>query len=147
MNRAFIEEQNRVPIAGSYDVVVVGGGIAGTAAAIAAGRLGCSTLLIEKSVMLGGLATLGCIAIYLPLCDGRGRKLMGGLAEELLRLSIKYGYSSLPPAWAEGPAQVRVQERYCTIFSPPSTKNGRRSGKYVSNAVRFTTAGSTSISP
>ena len=119
VNETAIEEHNRVPIAGRYDVIVVGGGVAGTAAAIAASRIGCSTLLVEKSVMLGGLATLGCIAIYLPLCDGRGRKLMGGLAEELLKLSVKYGYSNIPPEWIGGPPQVRGQERYCTVFSPP----------------------------
>ena len=42
-----------------YDVIVVGGGVAGVAAAVAASRNGAKTLLMEKSVILGGLATLG----------------------------------------------------------------------------------------
>src|SRR5512145_2221418 len=99
---AFLTESNQIPIAGKYDVIVAGGGIAGVAAALAARRSGCRVLLIEKSVMLGGLATLGFIAYYLPLCDGRGKKVSGGIAEELLHLSIKYGYGDLPPEWKDG---------------------------------------------
>ena len=42
-----------------YDIIVAGGGLAGTAAALSAARAGKSVLLLEKSLMLGGLATLG----------------------------------------------------------------------------------------
>ena len=42
---------------GNYDVIVVGGGIAGVSASVAAVRGGASVLLIEKSINLGGLAT------------------------------------------------------------------------------------------
>ena len=48
-------ESCQVPIEGEYDVLVVGGGVAGVSAALAARRSGCSTLIVEKSVMLGGL--------------------------------------------------------------------------------------------
>ena len=41
-----------------YDVAVVGGGSAGTAAAIAAARCGARTILLEKGSCLGGAATL-----------------------------------------------------------------------------------------
>ena len=104
-----------------YDVIVIGGGIAGVSAAVAAGRQGMHTLLIEKSVMMGGLATLGNIAFYLPLCDGRGNQIAGGLAEELLYESIRYGYSNLDPYWnkhlTERPDTWKA--RYKTSFSPP----------------------------
>ena len=111
-------ESNQVPIAGKYDVIVVGGGIAGVGAALAARRNGYRVLIIEKSVVLGGLATLGFIAIYLPLCDGRGKKVTGGIAEELLHLSIKYGYNDLEPEWKDGKG-VGAKKRYTTVFSPP----------------------------
>lgn len=88
---------------GTYDVVVCGGGVAGVAAALAAARQGKKTLLIEKQFMLGGLATAGLITIYLPLCDGYGRQVSFGIAEELLRLSIKHGAEDMYPAnWLEG---------------------------------------------
>jgi len=114
----FLKETNQVPVAGRYDVIVVGGGIAGVAAALAARRNGCRVLIVEKSVVLGGLATLGLIAYYLPLCDGRGRKVSGGIAEELLYLSIKYGYHDLAPEWNDG-SGIGARKRYTTIFSPP----------------------------
>ena len=73
MNSFVTEPERRLEIKEKYDVVVVGGGIAGISAALAAARGGAKTLLIEKEFSLGGLATLGLVTIYLPLCDGRGR--------------------------------------------------------------------------
>ena len=72
---------------GKYDVIVVGGGIAGVAAAVSAVRNGTSVFLIEKSVNLGGLATGGLISWYEPLCDGKGKQMVTGMAEELIKLS------------------------------------------------------------
>ena len=83
-----------------YEVVVCGGGIAGIAAALAATRSGSKTCLLEREYALGGLATLGLIVIYLPLCDGDGVKMSAGIAEELLKLSIKYGPGKIPEVWA-----------------------------------------------
>lgn len=52
--------------------------------------------------VLGGLATLGLVTIYLPLCDGDGHQVCFGLAEELFRLSISKGYeTSYPDTWLE----------------------------------------------
>jgi flavin-dependent dehydrogenase len=79
-----------------YDVVVCGGGVAGIAAALQAARRGCKTALVEKTIMPGGLATSGIILLYLPLCDGNGTQVTFGIAEELLRLSIRYGPGSVP---------------------------------------------------
>lgn len=75
----FYKETNQIELKGSYDVVVVGGGMAGVAAAAAAAREGLHTLLIEKSVALGGLATLGHVVCYEPLDDGFGNQIIGGI--------------------------------------------------------------------
>ncbi|MGN0478673.1 MAG: FAD-dependent oxidoreductase [Hominenteromicrobium sp.] len=99
---------------GTYDVAVVGGGVAGIAAALAAARCGAKTLLIEKQFALGGLATLGLVTIYLPLCDGCGHQVSFGLAEELLRLSIRHGWEDRYPApWLEnGTEEERKKRRF-----------------------------------
>ncbi|MBN1556189.1 MAG: FAD-dependent oxidoreductase [Phycisphaerae bacterium] len=69
-SKILIEPGKQLPIVDGYDVVVVGGGIAGITAAVAAARNGARTLLAEKNYALGGLATLGNVIVYLPLCDG-----------------------------------------------------------------------------
>ena len=96
----YIEEKLVTPIKYDCDVLVAGGGFGGISAAIAAAREGKSVILMDRGFMLGGLATAGLITIYLPLCDGMGRQVSFGLAEELLRLSIsevcdgKLGFSN-----------------------------------------------------
>ena len=101
-----------------YDVIVVGGGIGGVSAAVAAGRAGCRVLLIEKGVYLGGLATAGLISWYEPLCDGEGHRMMGGIGEELIRLSVSCGFDNLPPEWGGSPQPNRPYDRYANRFSP-----------------------------
>ena len=92
------EPSKRLELKHEYDVIAVGGGIAGVAAALAARRAGAErVLLIEKMFGLGGLATLGLVTIYLPICDGMGRQVSFGLAEELLKLSMKHGIESRNP--------------------------------------------------
>ncbi len=86
-----------------YDVAVCGGGFAGISAALAAAREGARVALFEKEYMLGGLGTAGLVTIYLPLCDGYGHQVSFGIAEELFRLSIKYGAEArYPTNWLDG---------------------------------------------
>lgn len=103
----------------SYDVLVAGGGVAGVAAALEAARRGLRTALVEKTVLVGGLATTGLVNIYLPLCDGKGTQVTFGIAEELLHLSIRYGPGDVPPGWA-GERNPAGQPRFATAFSPAS---------------------------
>ena len=96
----------------SYDVIVVGAGVAGVAAALEAARAGLSTALIEKTIFTGGLATTGLVNIYLPLCDGRGTQVSFGIAEELLQLSLKYGPGDIPATWRQPDPRLLV---YCVV--------------------------------
>ena len=99
----FIRESLETPVAAHCDVLVAGGGVAGIAAALAAARCGADVILLERSYMLGGLATAGLITIYLPLCDGHGTQVSYGIAEELLHLSMSMGVESdYPDAWLPG---------------------------------------------
>lgn len=107
-----------VTAAGSYDVIVVGGGVAGIAAAVAAARSDMRVLLLEKGIILGGLATAGLISWYEPLCDGNGKKMIGGISEELIRLSVQYGFDDLPKEWKQSSPPANASTRYATHFSP-----------------------------
>ena len=121
---AFVKEQSReTEVYGEYDVVVCGGGIAGIAAALAAARSGVKTALVENGYMLGGLATAGLIAVYLPLCDGMGNQLSFGIAEELLRLSVLHGGENSEQKFAtgwlkEGTAEDRKKYRFEVQYNP-----------------------------
>jgi FAD dependent oxidoreductase len=96
-----IEEPARsLPIRAECDVLIVGGGPAGIAAAIAASRNGAKTVLIERYGGLGGLATGGLIILLLTLDDGTGEQVIAGLCQELVdrldsRGSIVYPGSDL----------------------------------------------------
>ncbi|WP_284645063.1 FAD-dependent oxidoreductase [Paenibacillus silviterrae] len=114
----YFTESTSIPIKDEYDVIIIGGGIAGVSAALAARRSGMRVLIVEKGIALGGLVTSGLIVFYLcALCDGYGRKIMSGIAEELLHLSIKYGYDNLPEAWRNRPEHAASKRRYATVFN------------------------------
>ncbi len=53
-----------VPVLGTYDVVIIGGGTGGAPAGIAAARQGARTLVVEYLHGLGGVGTLGMITQY-----------------------------------------------------------------------------------
>lgn len=115
-----ITETLKTPITHECDVLVAGGGVAGIAAALAAARQGAKVILLEKQFMLGGLATAGLVTIYLPLCDGKGHQVSFGIAEELLRLSIKHGYEDrYPAAWLEnGSMEEKEKYRFEVRYNP-----------------------------
>lgn len=118
-----IRESLATPVSYTCDVLVVGGGFAGIAAAAAAARSGRSVILAERMFMLGGLGTAGLVTIYLPLCDGYGHQVSFGLAEELLRLSILDGNDGKRgvPNWIESDDPARRTEhdpRFEVNFNP-----------------------------
>ena len=58
-----------------YDLIVVGGGISGVAAAVGAKRQGLSVLLIEKSGCLGGAMTGSLVYPFMPfIVPGKEKK-------------------------------------------------------------------------
>ena len=71
-----VEPQRTLPEESENDVIVVGGGIAGVGAAIAAARGGCSTLVVEQTSALGGLATMGLVNIPLDYRSGIGEEMI-----------------------------------------------------------------------
>jgi hypothetical protein len=86
--RTFIEEPaRRVPLYGEYEVVVLGGGPAGIAAAGAAAHAGRRTLLIERYGFLGGMGTAAGVTNFCGLhanVHGKMHRVVRGVASELL---------------------------------------------------------------
>jgi hypothetical protein len=72
------------------DVAVVGGGVAGVAAAVAAARAGSDVLLIERYGFLGGAATGGLVARFQPGPDVGGQPVIRGIYEEICRRLDEY---------------------------------------------------------
>lgn len=94
------EKGKNIPVVAGYDVIVAGGGIAGISAALAAAEEGKKVLLIEREYLLGGLATLGLVTFFLPVCDGNGNLVVGGIGKRLLELSYSHGAETpLPEPW------------------------------------------------
>jgi hypothetical protein len=76
---------DRWPLIADVDVGIVGGGSAGSTAAIAAARQGASVLLIDRLPFLGGTSTAVLDTFYGFVTPGeRPRKVVGGVADEIV---------------------------------------------------------------
>jgi len=73
----------QIPAEGGYDLIVCGGGPAGTAAAVCAARLGAKVLLVEAMGCLGGMGTSALVNSFDPIGDGE-KMLVGGLMREIV---------------------------------------------------------------
>ena len=62
MKKYFTEPKHKIPILDRYDIVVAGGGPAGFAAALEAGRNGARTLIIDENAFIGGVSTSGLMS-------------------------------------------------------------------------------------
>jgi hypothetical protein len=93
------EERRRTPVIGEYEVVVLGGGPAGIAAAIAAGRCGRSTLLIERYGFLGGAGTAAGLSTFCGLhanVGGEHRRVVHGICDDILERLERMGGLNAP---------------------------------------------------
>ncbi len=81
------EPSRRVPVFGEFDVVVLGGGPAGIAAAACAASHGAGALLVERYGFLGGMGTAAGVTNFCGLhanVHGEIRQVVHGVADELL---------------------------------------------------------------
>jgi len=78
------EASRETPVYGTCDVLVVGGGPSGTAAAVAAARGGAEVILLERYNHLGGLSTGGLVIWIDRMTDWEGHLVIRGFGEEVL---------------------------------------------------------------
>lgn len=79
----------------AYDVVVIGGGAAGVTAAIQSARAGATTLLVEKTGMLGGTTTTGGVN-FPGLFHAWGKQVIAGIGWELVTEAVQVVGGTLP---------------------------------------------------
>ena len=82
--KTITEPERQTPVYGESDVLVVGGGPAGFAAAIAAARAGAEVTLVERYGCLGGLSTGGLVIWIDRMTDWEGNLVVGGIGKELM---------------------------------------------------------------
>lgn len=90
------------------DVLVIGGGNAGCAAAIASARHGARTTLVERYGFLGGTATAAMVGPWMTFHSG-GDRIVGGIAQEIVERLMAKGAS---------PGHVADSSDYVATITP-----------------------------
>jgi FAD dependent oxidoreductase len=93
---AILEPTGEVPVVRRADLVVVGGGPAGIAAAVAGARSGLSVTLLERYPYLGGLASGGMVLVLDDMCNGSEISVRG-LCSEMVERMERIGLCVVPP--------------------------------------------------
>jgi len=121
------QAKRETPVSEEVDVLVAGGGLSGTAAAIAAARAGAKTLLVEADGALGGVATTGLMSsMGNTFFDEQGKLMVHGLAEEMMDRVAERGGTSL--GW-KAPWVPKIPfdpEIFITVLEEMVTEAGAR---------------------
>jgi len=107
------------------DILVIGGGTAGTVAAIQAARAGSKTVLVEFGSQLGGTTTTGGVSVP-GIFHAWGNQVIGGIGWELVRECVAMNDDQLPDftlphgrshpkhqVWINGPLYTLLTEDKC----------------------------------
>ena len=109
----------QLPVCGTYDVIVAGGGPSGFAAALRAAREGCQVLLLEKNECLGGIWTAGLMPWII---DTPGKT--GILLELCSALTERGGYQARPNTFTAPPEEVRYLLEKLSLASGVTIRYG-----------------------
>ncbi|QTH43448.1 FAD-dependent oxidoreductase [Cohnella sp. LGH] len=111
MTNSSIAYETGIPVVLDTDVLVIGGGPAGIAAALASARAGARTALVERYGFLGGNATAGLVGPFMTSYSDDGKtQLVKGVFDELVRRMESFG-------GAVHPEKVRTGSPYSGFFS------------------------------
>lgn len=92
-----------------FDVIVCGGGVSGAVAAVAAGRAGARTLLVEKHAFLGGSLTAMGVGPMMSFHNRAGDQVVRGIPQEVVDRLMKIGAS---------PGHIADTTTYCSRVTP-----------------------------
>lgn len=139
------------------EVLVIGGGSAGSTAAIASGKEGKKTLLVERYGFLGGTSTTILDTFYGFFIPGKsGRKVVGGIPDKLLKklsdrnamllrpntygagTGVTYDPEILKVVWEELMSEANVDVLLHSFVADVTQKDGRITGVIVVNKSGFT---------
>ncbi len=143
--------QKNIPVVPPYDVIVVGAGSAGATAAIAAGRAGARTLLLERLPFLGGTSTAVLDTFYGFYTPGsRSIRVVSGISDDVMTglrrydswlerpnthgagTGVTYHPEYLKVVWEELIATAKVDVLLNTQVIDVEAQDGRVSGLVVS---------------
>ena len=115
-----------VPVVRRVDVLVVGGGCAGIAAAVSAARHGAKVLIADANNSLGGMATTGMVGPFMTCYDPKAeRQVIKGIFDEMVRRMEKKGGAIAPENVQAGTSltawRVKGHDN-CTPFSHETFK-------------------------
>ncbi len=100
MQQFYTEPARELPVYGNFDVIVIGGGVAGFSAALASARQGANTLIIEQFPYFGGTATASLMANIVGVRNQvkpNDLQVMKGIGEELILALLENGGAHSSP--------------------------------------------------
>lgn len=105
-----------IPVYRRADVLVVGGGPAGHAAAVAAARNGADTVLLERYGYFGGMCTGGLVTMIHSLSDGTNTRVIAGQCQEWFDRLSDLGGIDVPRPEEVGTTDPEILARFPGIY-------------------------------
>lgn len=144
------EPSRTTPVAGEYDLCVLGGSCTGVFAALRAARLGLSVAVVEKMGCFGGVATLSLVNVWhSPLDEACEKKIFAGLTREIIdrlktRDAVVENLNNPSVAWRFNSAEMQIEldmlirehgivPHLHTAFVAPVVEEGELTGVVVEN--------------
>ena len=138
-----LEEARSIPVAGEFDICVVGGRCTGVFAAVRAAQLGARVAIVEANAYFGGVATAGLVNVWHSIYNTSGeQQIIAGLTTEMIERLLKRDAATLrtrkdPDVYATMATaemimeldrlvlEYKVRPFLHTWFSAPLVKDGR----------------------